>query len=129
MRSEQSDYSDRFLADRLHVGLWARGRLVQLAPFVFSDEDFGIDGDLFKQFNMDLGNKVGIGLCKDKVMQQRRTQRRSEKEFYIEKLWSYSSKDIRHILAQRRSAVGSMIRKSYLCRYITSKNFLEYAME
>jgi hypothetical protein len=129
MRSEQSDYSDRFLADRLHVRLWARGRLFQLAPFVFSDEDFGIDGDLFKQFNMDLGNKVGIGLCKDKVMQQRGTQRRSEKELYIEKLWSYSSKDIRHTLAQRRSAVGSMIRKSYLGKCIQYKNYLEYAME
>ena len=116
MRSEQGDYGDRFIADRVHVCLWARGRLFQLAPFVFSDEDFGIEGGLFKQFNIDLGNTVGIGLCKDKVVPQQGLQRKSEKEIYIEQLWSYSAKDIRHRLAQRRSAVGSMIRKSYLGR-------------
>ena len=117
MRSELSDYGDRFVADRLHVRLWARGRLFQLAPFVFSDDDFGLEGGLFKQFNIYLGTKVGIGLCKEKIMSNPRgLQRKSEKELYIEQLWSYSAKDIRHTLAQRRSAVGSMIRKSYLGR-------------
>jgi hypothetical protein len=28
-----------------------------LAPFVFSDEDFSLDGGLFKQFAMDLGQR------------------------------------------------------------------------
>ena len=122
MRSELSDYGDRFVADRLHVRLWARGRLFQLAPFVFSDDDFGLEGGLFKQFNIDLGTKVEIGLCKEKITSNPRVlQRRSEKELYIEQLWSYSSKDIRHTLAQRRSAVGSMIRKSYLGRCNTSQ--------
>ena len=44
-------------------------------------------------------------------------RKRSEKESYIEKLWSYSAKDIRHTLAQRHSAVGSIIRKSHIGRY------------
>ena len=66
MRSETNNhYEERFIADRLHVRLWARGRLFQLAPFVFSDEDFGLEGGLFKQFSSDLGHKVGIGLNKD----------------------------------------------------------------
>ncbi len=65
MRWETINYDDRFIADRLQVWLWARGRLFQLAPFIFSDEDFGLDGGLFKQFSSDLGHKVGIGLSKE----------------------------------------------------------------
>ena len=123
MRTESNNYDDRFIADRLHVRLWARGRLFQLAPFVFSDDDFGLEGGLFRQFSSDLGHKVGIGLSKELTL--RGGQRRSEKDGYIEKLWTYSSKDIRHTLAQRRSAVGSMIRKSYIGRFSkTLKNYV-----
>jgi hypothetical protein len=35
------------------------------APFVFSDEDFGLDRGLFEQFAMDLGQKMGIALSKE----------------------------------------------------------------
>ena len=84
-----------------------------MAPFVFSDEDFSLEGELFKQFSSDLGHKVGIDLNKD-IGVPRGVWRRSEKDCYIEKLWPYSAKDIKHTLAQRRSAVGSMIPKSYI---------------
>jgi hypothetical protein len=65
VRQETMNYDDCFMADRVHVCLWARGRLFQLAPFVFSDEDFSLDGELFKQFATYLGHKVGIGLSRD----------------------------------------------------------------
>jgi hypothetical protein len=65
MRAETLNYDDCFTADKLHVHLWARGRLFQLAPFVFSDEDFSLEGGLFKQYALDLGQKVGIGLSRD----------------------------------------------------------------
>jgi hypothetical protein len=120
-RLETTEYKERFIADGLHVRLWARGRLFQLAPFVFSDNDFALEGGLFKKFLSDLGNKVGIGLCKDTGTPVRGVRKRSDKESYIEKLWLYSAKEIRHTLAQRRSAVGSMIRKSYIGRYKTTR--------
>jgi hypothetical protein len=129
MRSETDNYDDRFIADRLHVRLWARGRLFQLAPFVFSNEDFSIEGGLFKQFSSDLGHKVGIGLDKDRgVVLSQGVPRRSEKDNYIEKLWLYLAKDIRHTLAQRQSAVGSMIRKSYIGRYTPGQIVLDNAI-
>ena len=65
MREETMKYDVCFMADRVLVHLWAKGRLIQLAPFIFSDEDFSLDGGLFKQFAMDLGQKVGVGLSKE----------------------------------------------------------------
>jgi hypothetical protein len=64
IRAETIHYNDRFIADKVHVQLRARGRLFQLAPFVFS-EDFSLEGGLFKQCATDLGQKVVTGLSRD----------------------------------------------------------------
>jgi hypothetical protein len=123
MRPETLNYDDRFTADKVHVCLWARGRLFQLAPFAFSDEDFSPEGRLFKQFATDLGQKVGIGLSKEDTDGIQGNQKKSTKECYIQKLWSTSAKEIRHTLTQRRSAVGSMIRKSYIGTYTLFREY------
>jgi hypothetical protein len=65
MQAETINYDDRFTSDKVHVHLRARGRLFQLAPFVFSDEGFSLEEGPFKQFAMNLGQKVGIGLSRD----------------------------------------------------------------
>ena len=65
-----------------------------------------------------------IGLNKDMGVPNRGVLRISEKDIYTEKLWTHSTKEIRHTLAQRRSAVGSMIRKRYIGRYMYAEEIL-----
>jgi hypothetical protein len=60
---------------------------------IFSDEDFRQERELFKQFEKNLGQKVGIILSKD-IDGARGGWRKSAKDSYIEKLWSNLAKAI-----------------------------------
>jgi hypothetical protein len=102
------------------VEVWARNSLYQFSPFIPNERSLDYNGEFYSVFIIEYGREIAGMLC-DKVRTVRMDENPdpiSERTEYLQELWSASKPKIRHALTQKRTAVMSAMKKSYLGNYI-----------
>ena len=102
--------------DMLLVEVWARNSLYQFAPFIPHAKSLEYKSDFYKIFIMEYGREIA-GTMSDKVLSRTTLENpypESERAAYLKELWELSRNRIRHALSQKRTAVMSAMKKSYL---------------
>ena len=102
--------------DMLLVEVWARNSLYQFAPFIPHAKSLEYNSDFYKIFIMEYGREIA-GTMSDKVLSRTTAENpypESERATYLKELWELSRNRIRHALSQKRTAVMSAMKKSYL---------------
>jgi hypothetical protein len=102
--------------DMLLVEVWARNSLYQFAPFIPHAKSLEYKSDFYKIFIMEYGREIA-GTMSDKVLSRTTAENpypESERATYLKELWELSRNRIRHALSQKRTAVMSAMKKSYL---------------
>ena len=104
----------------LLVEVWARNSLYQFSPFIPHERSLDYNGDFYNMFIMEYGREIA-GTMSDKVITRRTEDNRepeSERAEYLKELWNLSKTRIRHALSQKRTAVMSAMKKTYLGNYL-----------
>jgi hypothetical protein len=102
--------------DMLLVEVWARNSLYQFAPFIPHAKSLEYKSDFYQIFIMEYGREIA-GTMSDKVLSRTTAENpypESERATYLKELWELSRNRIRHALSQKRTAVMSAMKKSYL---------------
>jgi hypothetical protein len=108
--------SIKIKTDMALVELWARNSLYQFSPFIPHARSLDYNGDFYQIFIMENGREIA-GTMLDKVMTRSSADNpnpESERAMYLKELWDLSRNRIRHSLSQKRTAVMSAMKKSYL---------------
>jgi hypothetical protein len=108
--------SIKIKTDMALVELWARNSLYQFSPFIPHARSLDYNGDFYQIFIMENGREIA-GTMSDKVMTRSSADNpnpESERAMYLKELWDLSRNRIRHSLSQKRTAVMSAMKKSYL---------------
>ncbi len=108
--------SIKIKTDMALVELWARNSLYQFSPFIPHARSLDYNGDFYQIFIMENGREIA-GTMSDKVMTRSSAENpnpESERAMYLKELWDLSRNRIRHSLSQKRTAVMSAMKKSYL---------------
>jgi hypothetical protein len=106
--------------DMLLVEVWARNSLCQFVPFIPHAKSLDYKSDFYKIFITEYGREIAATMS-DKVLSSRTTADNpypeSERAGYLKELWQLSRNRIWHALSQKRTAVMSVMKKSYLGKY------------
>jgi hypothetical protein len=110
--------------DLVLVEVWARNSLYQFAPFIPNESSLDYNGAFYSVFIIEYGREIA-GMLSDRVPTEKKTlenpKPQSERAEYLQELWSASIPRIRNALTQKRTAVMSAMKKSYLGNYIEHK--------
>jgi hypothetical protein len=93
--------------------------LYQFAPFIPHAKSLDYKSDFYKIFIMEYGREIA-GTMSDKVLSRTTAENpypESERASYLKELWELSRNRIRRALSQKRTAVMSAMKKSYLGKY------------
>jgi hypothetical protein len=105
--------------DMLLVEVWARNSLYQFTPFIPHAKSSDYKSDFYKIFIMEYGRERA-GTMSDKVLSRTTVENpypESERVSHLKELWELSRNWIRHALSQKRTALMSAMKKSYLGKY------------
>ena len=117
------------------VEVWARNSLYQFLPFIPHDRILEYNGDFYNMFILEYGREIAGTMSDNKVPSRRSNDHpepESERAEYLKDLWNQSKNRIRHALSQKRTAVMSAMKKSYLGKYFVVESqgencgFLKY---
>jgi hypothetical protein len=103
----------------LLVEVWARNSLYRFPPFIPHAKSLHYKSDSYKIFTMEYGREIA-GTMSDKVLSRTTAENpypESEQAGYLKEIWELSRNRIRHALSQKRTAVMSAMKQSYLGKY------------